>query len=85
MKIAMINLKKHLDAKGDDWRILGTVHDEVLLEIPENATKEEIDELNAIQRDAVKLSIPFKCDVEISKRWGEGVPYAKWLEDRSII
>lgn len=85
MKIAMINLKKHLDSKGDDWRILGTVHDEVLLEIPETATKEEIDELNAIQRDAVKLSIPFKCDVEISKRWGEGVPYAKWLEDRSII
>ncbi|HBF7594824.1 TPA: DNA polymerase I [Clostridioides difficile] len=85
MKIAMINLKKHLDTKGDDWRILATVHDEVLMEIPETATKEEIDELNAIQRDAVKLSIPFKCDVEISKRWGEGVPYAKWLEDRSII
>lgn len=85
MKIAMINLKKHLDAKGDDWKLLATVHDEVLMEIPETATKEEIDELNAIQRDAVKLSIPFKCDVEISKRWGEGVPYAKWLEDRNII
>lgn len=85
MKIAMINLYNHLEMKGKDWKMLGTVHDEVLLEIPENATKEEIDELNAIQRDAVKLSIPFKCDVEISGRWGCGIPYAEWLKDRSKL
>ena len=85
MKIAMVNLYKHLQAKGDNWRLLGTVHDEVLIEIPETASKEEIDELMIIQRDAVKLSIPFKCDVEISGRWGCGMPYAEWLEDRSKL
>lgn len=85
MKIAMIELDKYLKSKGDDWKMVATVHDEVLMEIPDTATQEEIDTLNAIQRDAVKLSIPFKCDVEISKRWGCGVPYKEWLKDRSII
>ena len=85
VKEAMIKLNDYLKSKGEDWKMLGCVHDEVLLEIPESATKEEIDTLNALQRDAVKLSIPFKCDVEISGRWGCGMPYADWLEDRSKL
>ena len=78
MKIAMINLYNHLEMKGKDWKLTGTVHDEVLIEIPNTATIEEIEELSRIQRDAVKLSIPFKCDVEISERWGEGISFQEW-------
>lgn len=85
MKIAMVEVEKHLRTLGDEWRMLATIHDEILIEIPENATKEQILKISEIQRDAVRLSIPFKCDIEISKRWGQGVPFKEWIEDRSII
>lgn len=85
MKIAMVEVQKHLKTKGDNWNLLGTIHDEILIEIPADATKDEILEIAAIQRDAVKLSIPFKVDIEVSKRWGCGVSFAEFIEDRNII
>ena len=85
MKIAMVDVFKHLETKGDDWKLLATIHDEILIEIPADATDDEILEIASIQRDAVKLSIPFKVDIEVSKRWGCGVPFTEWRKDRSII
>lgn len=80
MKIAMVKLQEHLETKGDDWKMLGTIHDEVLIEIPATATPEEILEIAEIQRTAVTLTVPFKVDIEVSARWGEGVPFKTWVE-----
>ena len=85
MKVAMVEVEKYLRTMGDEWKMLATIHDEILIEIPEDATEEQILKIAEIQRDAVKLSIPFKCDVEVSKRWGQGVPFKEWIKDRSII
>ena len=79
MKIAMVKLFEHLKKKGEDWKLLGTIHDEVLIEIPETATAEEVAELAEIQRTCVTLTVPFKVDVEVSARWGQGVPFKNWV------
>ncbi|MED4619562.1 DNA polymerase A family protein, partial [Priestia megaterium] len=44
MKIAMIKVREYLKTKKD-WKMLATIHDELLFEIPVTATKEEILEL----------------------------------------
>ena len=80
MKKAMVDIYNHLKTKGDDWKILGTIHDEVLIEIPATATPEEILEIAEIQRKAVPLSVPMKCDIEISAVWGKGVSFKEWLD-----
>ena len=79
MKIALIKLNQFLQSKGPEWRLLATIHDEVLFEIPATATREEIEALAAVQRDAVPLSVPMKVDVEISQRWGCGMSLDEWF------
>lgn len=85
MKIAMVEVAEHLRTKGKEWKILATIHDEILMEIPVTATHEEIMKIAEIQRDAVKLSIPFKVDIEMSERWGCGCSYKEWATERGLI
>ncbi|MCM3639670.1 DNA polymerase [Priestia aryabhattai] len=79
MKIAMIKVREYLKTK-EGWKLLATIHDELLFEIPVTATEQEIRELEAIMIDAVKLEVPIKCDVETAQVWGKGVPFAEYLE-----
>lgn len=79
MKKAMVDIYRHIKDK-EGWDIIGTIHDEVLLEIPATATKEEVQEIAEIQKRAVKLSIPMKCDVEVSAVWGQGVSFDDWVK-----
>lgn len=81
MKIAMIDLWKHMQTKGSEWKIVGTVHDEVLIEVPESITVEEVEELEELMKQAVKLEIPVKVDTEISKVWGKGISKAEWISN----
>ena len=80
MKLAMIEVYKHLQKKGPEWKMLATIHDEVLIEIPASATPEEIMELAEVQRTAVSLTVPMKVDTEVSARWGCGVSFKEWAE-----
>lgn len=80
MKIAMIKARAFLKNKPE-WLMLATIHDELLFEIPETATEKEIRELEAVMAEAVTLEVPIKCDVEVAKVWGKGVPLAQWVQE----
>lgn len=80
MKIAMINLFRHLKTKGEEWKIIATIHDEVLIEVPDNITPAEIEELEEIMKTALPISVPYKVDTEISARWGSGAPKSEWIK-----
>ena len=45
-----------------------------------NDTEKEIEEIANVQRTAVELTIPMKVDVEVSKRWGEGISFKEYIE-----
>ncbi|MCY8048427.1 DNA polymerase [Bacillus haynesii] len=78
MKLAMILLYEYCKKMG--YRIVATVHDEVLIEVPETISRGEIDKLATIMRDCVNVSVPMKVDPEVMYRWGEGMDVDSFFE-----
>lgn len=35
--------------------------------------------------EAVQLEVPIKCDVEVAKVWGKGVPLAQWVQEGNAV
>jgi len=71
IKIAMIQLHRALEARDLQARIILQVHDDLVLETPDD----EKDEVSHLMRDvmesAVRLDVPLKVDFKIGPNWGE--------------
>lgn len=69
IKIAMVTIYKKLKKGGFKAKLILQVHDELIIECPE----EEIDEVTKIlqqsMEDAVKLSVPLKVDISYADNW----------------
>ena len=70
VKTAMINLDKRLAAEKNPSRLLLQVHDELILECPENIAEETAKLVKAEMENAVNLSLPLRASVGIGKSWG---------------
>lgn len=79
-KKVMVKLFEWVQQK-EGWKILATVHDEVLLEVPDTITQAEVEEFKNIMVNTCQYDVPMKTDVEVMKRWGSGVPIDKWFEE----
>ncbi len=75
MKIALVNIARELFLRNMRARLLMQVHDEAVLECPE----EEVPILAPLVRDcmrnAVQLCIPLDVEVKVGKNWGA---MSKW-------
>ena len=75
-KLAMILVGNDERLKELGFRLLIPVHDELIAECPEENAKECSERFAQLMADAAKsrLTIPIKCDVEITKAWyGESI------------
>jgi DNA polymerase-1 len=70
LKIAMINLASALQKSQLKAKILLQVHDELLLEVPENERQETTKLVQSIMENAYKLSIPLSTEARWGKNWG---------------
>lgn len=81
-KLVMIEAGKKLremSKEGREFRLLATIHDEVLFQVPEDITKEEVDVIESLMVDTVKLNnVPSKTDIELGKCWGDLVSVNDW-------
>ncbi len=77
MKIAMINLQRAMTARGFKARMLLQVHDEVVLEAPEDEVETLVPVVRAEMVNAYPLSVPLKVDVEIGQNWLEMVEFSR--------
>lgn len=73
--IALWNWCKEKRKQGRNFRMLATVHDEVLIYAPADVTLQEVAEFEDIMINTVKLKVPNKTDIEVQTRWGTGVKY----------
>ncbi|MDI3279933.1 MAG: DNA polymerase I [Bacillota bacterium] len=76
IKLAMLAVERALREEGLATAMILQVHDELLLEGPE----EEMPRAAAVVRRAmegvVQLRVPLVVEVKVGKNWREGVPYA---------
>jgi DNA polymerase-1 len=74
IKIAMIDLYETLEERGFQSRIILQVHDELIVEAPED----EVDQVSALMcetmEDAFDLDAPLEVDLKIGQNWEEMEP-----------
>jgi DNA polymerase-1 len=71
IKIAMIRLHDTLQERDSQSRMILQVHDELVLEVPE----EQVDGISSLTRqimeNAFELDVPLKVDLKIGQNWEE--------------
>jgi DNA polymerase-1 len=71
MKIAMLNVPPALHKAGLAGRILLQVHDELVLECPEEQLKETAQLVCRIMEEAYNLNAPLRTEARFGRNWGE--------------
>jgi DNA polymerase I len=80
MKKAMIEVDAYLQESGIG-RLIATVHDEILMELDWNVTKEQIAEIENRMKDAIQISVPMKVDTEFYEVWGDPISKQKFYDE----
>jgi len=71
IKVAMINLHREMQQRQLKSKMLLQVHDELVLEVPEDELEEMRQLVPEIMSTAVELSVPLKVDMKTGNNWGE--------------
>lgn len=71
MKKAMLDVRDLLRSRNDGAAILLQVHDELLLECPEDRVNGLMEDLKRVMEGAVPLLVPLRVSVEAAVRWGD--------------
>ncbi len=71
IKIAMINVDKELEKAGLEAKIVLQVHDELLLEVPENEVEAVKEILNREMSSAANMKVKLEVGMGVGKNWLE--------------
>jgi DNA polymerase-1 len=74
MKIALIRLHDRLAASGSRARMLLSVHDEVLLEVPRDAVHDLAPIVREVMEGALRLDVPLDVDLKTGEDWESMTP-----------
>lgn len=71
IKIAMVKVYRRLRAEGLQSRLILQVHDELIVECPEEEAQQVCVLVREEMEAAVKLAVPMEVDAKVGKDWGE--------------
>src|SRR5690625_1113321 len=69
IKLAMVELDKQLKEKKFAARLLLQVHDELILEVPDEELKDTEQLVAEVMEQALELDVPLKVDVSYGDTW----------------
>ena len=69
IKIAMIRVYNRLKKELPEARLILQVHDELIVEAPEELSEKAAEILRGEMENAVKLAVPLPCDAKTGKTW----------------
>lgn len=80
-KVTMLALQE-LCHNREGWSLWSQIHDECLLEIPEDFTEEDIADIERVMVETYPWgdTVENATDIEIQTRWGEGMTIDEWFE-----
>ena len=71
IKIAMIRLHDELQSRGLGTKMILQVHDELVLEVPDDEVDRAGRLVRSVMEGAYKLDAPLKVDIKTGRHWGE--------------
>ncbi|MEA1968469.1 MAG: DNA polymerase I [Thermodesulfobacteriota bacterium] len=71
IKLAMINMDKALKEKSMESKMLISVHDEIVFEVPEKEVKKLVKLAEKIMEDVFDLKVPLKVNISSGANWAE--------------
>jgi DNA polymerase-1 len=75
-------VKLHELCKRKGWKLWATVHDENLLLVPDNISREDVAEFERVMVESYRFGeVKNKTDIELMTRWGEGKTIEEWFND----
>lgn len=80
MKKALVNVYNLFQEWGTEYKLIATIHDEILMEVPEDITLEQIEQIEDVMKNCVSMYLPLKQDTELMHRWGEGVSKKEYFK-----
>ncbi len=69
IKKAMIDLWRELGARGMKSRLLLQVHDELVLEVPENEVAAASDLVREVMEGCYPMLVPLKVELHLGETW----------------
>ena len=69
MKIAMIKVFREIEKRGLKSKIVLQVHDEMMIEAPQEEEQEVKQILKESMETAVELKVPLIADISVAKNW----------------
>lgn len=81
-KVTMLRAHEACQAR-EGWALWGTVHDELLFEVPEDFTREDAKVIESIMLDSYAWGdVANGTDLEVMRVWGEGVTVDEWFKTK---
>ena len=69
VNIAMIRINDYLTSQGIDGKVVCTVHDQIICEVPEELAQDLAPKIEQIMGECYKLSVKLKAPAEIGTNW----------------
>ena len=71
IKIAMINIQNWINKSKSNVRMILQVHDELIFEVPDHFSDEDIKPIIEIMEETTKISVPLKVEYGFGSNWRE--------------